>query len=362
MQVQTRFHHLDSARGIAALMVALYHLLGGYGNHRIMGKTEFNIVSTIFNGDGAVSFFFVLSGFVLSYRYFLDDSLPNYPKYIIARIFRLFPAYWFMLLVFILYINRNGYEGSLPWADYIREASMCHNFSPLLGLAWSLNIELPASILLPIFIVAAQREIRYMYYLLPIVLVFHFFIPGFFFNFVLGIIVAYWLAKTPIQIEQIYHWLKKYRWFTLPMILMTFSLGHIWKLIFRTPLEGYDWFKDYTGIDFYNISGIASCFILIVILQSKTLCSFLNKSVFLFLGKISYSLYICHWFFLFTFVGPHHDAWKAQFQLNDVSATVLVSFATLVISLIFATFMYYFIEKPFIHWGRKLTVRLAFKD
>jgi peptidoglycan/LPS O-acetylase OafA/YrhL len=356
--MQKRIHYLDSARGLAALSVVIYHCIGGYGQQQLFGKTEEHIALAIINGGDAVSFFFVLSGFVLSYRYFTTDTIPDYPKYIISRLFRLYPAFWFMIIVFSIYAN-NGFRGfSNDHWNYIKEASLYQNFAPMLGQAWSLNIELPLSLMLPVFIIAAQREIRYMYFALPMMLIFHAFIAPFFFHFILGIIVSYWFAKQPDYLERIYNTIKKYAFLAIPAIWIMFSLRHIWQIIFKTPLTGFDWFWAYTGIEFFAISAVASFFILIIILQSERLQRLLNWRGFLFLGKISYSLYICHWFVLYTVVCAKHDFLKNMLHIGDKPVMVIVFMLTIIISFLLSTFMYYTIEKPAIKWGKQVATRL----
>ena len=57
---------LDGLRGVAALLVVLYHIFEGYA---FAGGT--GVISTFNHGLLAVDFFFILSGFVISYAY--DD-------------------------------------------------------------------------------------------------------------------------------------------------------------------------------------------------------------------------------------------------------------------------------------------------
>lgn len=60
-----RFAYLDSMRGIAALMVLFGHfILWRYVDYPIAKS-----LYLLFNAHDAVSFFFVLSGFVLSWVY-----------------------------------------------------------------------------------------------------------------------------------------------------------------------------------------------------------------------------------------------------------------------------------------------------
>lgn len=78
---------LDALRGVAALMVVWYHICEGYS---FAGQTP--IIQGLNHGYLAVDFFFILSGFVLSYAY--DDrwgkgfTVKNFFK---RRLIRLHP-------------------------------------------------------------------------------------------------------------------------------------------------------------------------------------------------------------------------------------------------------------------------------
>ncbi len=89
---EQRFHVLDSFRGICALLVVLFHV-------RIVET----IVDASFFRNSAlfVSFFFVLSGFVLAHRYGFKPDF-NFKKFIISRTSRIYPLHIVMLIVFII--------------------------------------------------------------------------------------------------------------------------------------------------------------------------------------------------------------------------------------------------------------------
>ena|ERR1700730_5639017 len=79
------FPALDGVRGVAAILVALFHL-----RNRFLGFNNFP------GGDGylAVDLFFVLSGFVLSHAYlprFQNGMSPS--QFMKARLIRLYPLY-----------------------------------------------------------------------------------------------------------------------------------------------------------------------------------------------------------------------------------------------------------------------------
>jgi peptidoglycan/LPS O-acetylase OafA/YrhL len=93
-EAKTHFRVLDSWRGIAALLVALFHL---------------NILSLIYsldfvrNGFLFVDFFFVLSGFVITHSY--SDRLVTpggVGRFAIRRLGRLWPLHVVVLLAFVI--------------------------------------------------------------------------------------------------------------------------------------------------------------------------------------------------------------------------------------------------------------------
>ena len=91
MQEVTRFHALDSLRGLCAIAVVLYH------THVVGSITEWTFFS---NADMFVEFLFVLSGFVMSHAYGSKPHL-DVSHFLVSRTFRLLPLHVFMLAVFI---------------------------------------------------------------------------------------------------------------------------------------------------------------------------------------------------------------------------------------------------------------------
>ncbi|MGV3741903.1 MAG: acyltransferase family protein [Burkholderiaceae bacterium] len=86
---------LEGLRGIAALIVALYHLKIG---------TEY--VSVLKNGYLFVDLFFVLSGFVICASYFSRmNTMQDFKPFVIRRFGRLFPLLIFSTVLFVLLTN-----------------------------------------------------------------------------------------------------------------------------------------------------------------------------------------------------------------------------------------------------------------
>lgn len=88
-----RFHVLDGWRGICALLVAVHHL-------RFYG--HFYELPAIRNAYLFVDFFFVLSGFVISHAYLNRlGSLNDISVFVVRRLGRLWPLHMFVLLAFV---------------------------------------------------------------------------------------------------------------------------------------------------------------------------------------------------------------------------------------------------------------------
>lgn len=82
---------LDGLRGVAALLVVCYHIFEGFAFAQSTNGEGDGLIRTLNHGHIAVDFFFILSGFVISYAY--DDrwsrmTLGNFFK---RRLIRLHP-------------------------------------------------------------------------------------------------------------------------------------------------------------------------------------------------------------------------------------------------------------------------------
>lgn len=171
-----QIHALTGARFFAALMVVFYH----FGAYRLGTPWPF---TKLFDGPAAVAFFFVLSGFVLTYNYesWFEGSVRwrDWKRFLRARIARIYPmhvcALFLGTLLFLwAYRYRPGravlYNGSYPTAELA--ASWISNLLlvmvyvprqlyilPWNPPAWSIAAELFFYCLFP-FILAALCRLR----------------------------------------------------------------------------------------------------------------------------------------------------------------------------------------------------------
>jgi peptidoglycan/LPS O-acetylase OafA/YrhL len=107
-----RLPELDGLRGLAALTVFFSHVIGLFPGHEAfrVQKTPLHI---LWDGNAAVVFFFLLSGYVLALPFVDAGRRAIRPaSFIIKRLFRLYPAYWCGLalaLVFRAYVIQHDH-------------------------------------------------------------------------------------------------------------------------------------------------------------------------------------------------------------------------------------------------------------
>src|ERR1700744_5323977 len=105
-------------RGMAALMVVLYHYLLSFYPGLFLFKPEYyhtnsniehdigiSVFNIFYSAGFAVCLFFVLSGYALSYRYFETGSREYIRSSVIRRYFRLEIPILFSVLVSYLFLR-----------------------------------------------------------------------------------------------------------------------------------------------------------------------------------------------------------------------------------------------------------------
>lgn len=164
-----RFPCFEGIRALAALSVVAFHA--------VFLTSFFHTPGGMFlsNLNSAVWVFFVASGFLL-YRPFAATHLNSrravdLRSYALRRAARLYPAYWLVLLFFTFVIPRIQYFGT---SDIIRTITLTQSYAPVttnhpgvfgpfvggLAPAWSLVVEVTFYAFLPFYAMAIARLAR----------------------------------------------------------------------------------------------------------------------------------------------------------------------------------------------------------
>lgn len=129
-----RLGYVDSIRGLAALSVAVFHVLPWssapaartFGTYLDLGKV-------------GVALFFMVSGFVVPFS--LNGERANgLRKFVVRRFFRLYPAYWLSILGAVVLL-----AGAVSASQLLVNVTMLQGFvhvTDILPAFWTLQIEL----------------------------------------------------------------------------------------------------------------------------------------------------------------------------------------------------------------------------
>lgn len=336
--VDTKAHYdlLDGLRGVAALMVVWYHVFEGFA---FAGG---GIIETLNHGYLAVDFFFMLSGFVISYAY--DNRWGknlNHLSFFKRRLIRLHPMVIFGAVLGAITFMINGSEqwgGEKVAFSFTMIALLCTmlfipaipgtgyevrgngEMFPLNGPSWSLFFEYIGNLLYAIFI----RRLSNMLLAL--------------FTFVIGA-GWLWFALTDAAGYGSFGvgWTLDKMNFLGGMLrmLFPFSLGMLLSRNFRPiAVKGAFWWcaiilvvlfavPFIEGLQPISFNGLYEAFCLMVVFPivvwmgaSGTTTDIRSTLVCKFFGDISYPLYIIHYPIMYLFY-----AWLIENKLYTLGET-----------------------------------------
>jgi peptidoglycan/LPS O-acetylase OafA/YrhL len=155
----SRLLGIQTARGVAALLVVLYHTGRGIALPQYTGQIPFGGLFEF--GHAGVDFFFVLSGFIIYFVHNADIGVPeSLPRYLRRRLVRIYPIYWVVTaLVVLLAMMRPGNEA--PELGYIVRSLLLipQRPDPILNVAWTLVFEMAFYVLFAMAILSRRLGI-----------------------------------------------------------------------------------------------------------------------------------------------------------------------------------------------------------
>jgi peptidoglycan/LPS O-acetylase OafA/YrhL len=146
---------LDGLRGVACLLVFLYHLRWAAGDPPL-AIGSFQVIPILKNCDIGVAIFFALSGLLLSIPFWRavhsGAKWPDFGRYIWRRACRIVPAYYACLIV--VYLFRGGTYTFYGFIDFLLHAGFVHTFSDqsylsVQGVLWTIGLEFQFYLFLP---------------------------------------------------------------------------------------------------------------------------------------------------------------------------------------------------------------------
>lgn len=349
-RASARLDYLDSLRGLAALLVVLHHhyMTVPFSEH-IVRITPFRV---LINGRSSVIFFFVLSGFVISYGILTSTKRVSFGIFVVRRLVRIYGPYAASGLIaiaayFVLKPKPLQYTAITfndMWSDPLGARAILQFFS-LAGthaankintVSWSLVYELRISVIIPLMCVVAIRHRWALYVLIAADLIlnrfransvpftaetvtsslditFHFLLP-----FILGILLAVRFTRGDVPDFDDHPKLRAIVLLVAVVMLLIF--------------------KDETA-------SVGSVLLLAVALGSEKFQRILSRPILMKLGAISYSLYLTHAIVLQSVVR----------LLGEEAPIGLVLTISLLLCLFVGEVFYKIIELPFHSLSRRLS-------
>jgi exopolysaccharide production protein ExoZ len=300
-----KFSLIQVGRGIAAMLVVLYHQIAYSKAH--LGYTPYG---SIFNfGFIGVDFFFVLSGFIITYTHFADLINPqsnSLEKFFKKRITRIYPIYWVFFTITLIsylistpkYMTNSGIvlnPISLKSLSLLVQSFLLipNEKIRLVGVAWTLSYELIFYLIFGIGIALGFRAAKLMaLFWVVLILINYITAPfnneytRFFFNvivleFLMGCVVAYLLLKK-IYLDNKY---------TFPAVLILLTLFLIDVNKFGLPF-------DRSLNDVLLMGLLFSLLTYVSVRVDQTNKNIRYPSLLLLIGDASYSIYLSHIIFL----------------------------------------------------------------
>lgn len=311
-----KLKYLDGMRGLAALIVVIAHFVNAFAlslkdygrpeylRYRFISESPLNI---LYNGGFAVCIFFVLSGYVLTYRFYRDKNLSTiiasaskrYIRLLIPILFSIFVAYILMKLnlmqnTSVGELTRSGwlvqfYTFEPSFKDMIFQAFYEVFFtgnSTYNTNLWTIKIEFFGSFMVFAFVALfGKLRNRYIIYVLMLL----YFYDSHYLGFVFGVILSDLVHGNHEKWEAFN---KK----TLTIVLFILGIyfgsvpnwgeqGFLYKYIF----DAFNWSQ--TSI---FLNSIGAFFIVFALIHFEWMKTFFSTKPMVFLGRISFSLYVMH--------------------------------------------------------------------
>ena len=360
---------LDGLRGVAALLVVIYHIFEGLAFAEATDGAGSGLITTLNHGHIAVDFFFILSGFVISYAY--DDrwSKMSIGGFFKRRLIRLHPMLIMGAIIGAVAFFAAGcerWDGSITPTSWVMVAlmlTMCMipavpgvpyevrgngEMFPLNGPGWSLFFEYIGNICYALFMRRMSTKVLAVFTLLLGLAHAWFFI---------GDVSGYDMIGVGWTIDTVNFWGGFIR------MLFPFSVGMLLARTFKPrKVKGAFWIctialvalfavpyiPSENGISLnslYEFVCIALIFPALVWLGACGSAKGITNKANRFLGDLSYPLYIVHYPIMYIFY-----AWLIKNDIYTLKACWPAALLVVASSMTVAYLCLRFYDEPVRRW------------
>lgn len=340
--MQNRLDYLDSIRGVAAMLVVIHHTFEAF---LLQNEAAYPMLQHLFEtinlGRLGVVVFFITSGFVIPWS-LKKEGAGALKFFAIKRFFRLYPAYWLSIIVASIIGLGFGVHVE-SFGQVLLNFTMIHKFlgvESVIGAYWTLHVELIFYVLCAfLFYVGILKSNKTLFLMTVVFSLLA--IAAAAIRYVYGIRIP---LATPLGLAAMFYGaiLRNYlieNQTALKVPLIVLTIFYFVCLFMAQKLYYLD------GWVFWFITQV-SAFTFFYLLVTKIK---LNQAFFVYLGRISYSLYL----FNAVVIGV------VFYFLDDFAFTNIgfftVIFLVIIGSIFVAELSYRLAEKPGLALSRRFT-------
>lgn len=363
---QAKYQTLDGLRGFLALSVFFHHSVISYyffktGEWKIPPSNFYT-----FLGQGAVAFFFMITGFLFWSKAIAKGKF-NIKEFYIARISRVYPMYLFSFILILLIVSViSHFNLKVSWLDLftqiiswlalgITRLDLFNevDFSTIFlvinhieatrinaGVTWTLVYELQFYLLLP-FLVIFAKPFRFLL-LFVFILILHQKNPAHYISmsviFLFGMAAAHLFNQFQLS-KFISHWI-----FSIAIIILLVAIPTIFSNVYPENTTVY---LENTKVLFL----IFTVFLLLV--YGNNLFGLLTSAPARYLGIISYDIYLLHGIVLYVGLRSINKFYPIE-NINPIVYWLFVGFCGVIIVCI-SGITHRFIEYPYMQAKPKRT-------
>lgn len=322
LKIDKRLHALTTLRFFAAFLIVFYHL-----------NQHIDIVKTDLPFTHAITFFFILSGFILCYSYPSIETWKDAKKFYIARIARIWPAHftYFVVTCILAVVGLIGTIGSKR--AFLLNLTMLHSWIPVPNIyfsynspSWSISTEFFFYLCFPLIIYKWKETLKWKTLfivplpLIPMIIIAYFNIPDFtlprsphitshgllyihplarILEFFIGICGASLWLKYRSKFTENYHLSTTLEALVILLLMMnTLYYTKVIKL-FTTFIPNSIEREFYMWAGGGVFSSLSIVLLLMIFANAKGFISqLLSHASLTFLGEISFSIYLSHYVLL----------------------------------------------------------------
>jgi peptidoglycan/LPS O-acetylase OafA/YrhL len=325
-----RLVELDALRGIAAIVVVLFHLTTRYD---VLFHHATPPILSVPWGYHGVNLFFMISGFVI---FMTLHNVRRPLDFVVSRFTRLFPAFWGAVLVTFTLTHLLALPGkAVDVTTALKNLIMIHgmfNIPDVDGVYWTLEIELIFYAMAFLLYMVAWMERLHLVLIALIVLRLIYFIAQKYFGIELSWTFAHLLILPYIA------------WFACGIAIYR-------RVTFPQEAPRRDWLVLVVAIGQLALVEGIGIGILAIVLSCVLWAAASNKlpvlgnPVLVWLGAISYTLYLLH----------ENIGWGVIYQAEQAGMPTNSSiFLAMLIVLALAMVMTLTVERPAMAWLRRM--------